>query len=162
MQESIAVGASKVCAVDRVLHRLQMASELGADLTINIAEGDTEARIKGEFGEVDVFIDATGYDVYDFALKVLKAGGKLVMYGVPDSGVRYNGTRAFFKDIQFCGGDKSRLQEIAALGLNFVTKGKVKLGTFTTHHFPLEVVPEAIQLVLNHPEETIGVVIDIC
>ena len=162
LQEALASGASRLCAVDRLSSRLEMAETLGAQITVNVTEGDAEARIADEFGEADVFIDATGYDVYDLGTKVLKRSGRLVMYGVPDSGVTYNGTRAFFRNIQFCGGDKSNRAEIAAAGLNLVSEGKVRLGAFTTHHFPLDAVPEAIQLVLDHPEKAIGVVIDVC
>ena len=161
LQESIALGASRTCAVDRVPNRLRKARELGADVAVNVAEGDAESQIKAKFGEADVFVDATGFDVYDLGIRVLKTNGILIMYGVPDSGVAYSGTRAFFKKIQFRWGNASRFEETMETAMRFVAEGKVRLGAFTTHHFPLESAPEAIQLALDHPEEVIGVVIDV-
>ncbi|MEW6357975.1 MAG: zinc-binding dehydrogenase [Planctomycetota bacterium] len=161
VQESLAVGAAKVCAIDLHDMRLEKAREVGAALTINASAGDPEEEIREKFGRVDVFIDATGFDVYDLAARVLRPGGRLVMYGVPDSGVRYNGTRAFFKGIRFCGGDKSDRMGTTAEALGHVQRGAIRLEAFTTHHFTLDDMPRVMELVLNRPGEALGVIIDI-
>ena len=161
VQESLALGAARVCPVDLHDLRLEKAREVGAHLTVNASNRDPEEAIKEQFGLVDVFIDATGFDVYDLGVRVLKPGGRLVMYGVPDSGVHYNGTRAFFKAIRFCRGDKSNRMATIAQALVHVARRTIRLAAFTTHHFTLDEIPDAVRLVLEHPEQIVGAVIDI-
>jgi L-iditol 2-dehydrogenase len=161
MQESLAVGAGCLCALDLHPLRLEMARRICADVAVCAAEGDFEQRVLDAFGEADVFIDATGYDVYDLAIRLLKDGGRLVTYGVPDSGVHYNGTRAYFKNIEFCRSDKSDWPRIVAAGLELVRQGKIDLGAFTTHHFTLDEVPAAVRMALDEPDQCLGLVIDV-
>jgi 2-desacetyl-2-hydroxyethyl bacteriochlorophyllide A dehydrogenase len=161
LQESLAVGAKKVCAVDRHPVRLEKAKEVGAHVCVNASACDPEGEIKERFGPVDVFIDATGFDVYDLGVRLLKPGGRLVMYGVPDSGVHYNGTRAFFKAIRFCGRHRTDVRATAAEALRHVAQGAIRLEAFTTHHFALEQVPDMLRFVLEHPDQILGAVVDI-
>ena len=161
LQHVAALGAGAICAVDLVGNRVEMARGLGATLAVNASECEPAATILREFGQADVFIDATGWDVYDFGLKLLKPGGRVVCYGVPDSGVHYNGTMAFFKAITFHRGFHASIQESIGAAMKLVADDKIKLGAFTTHHFPLDGVPAAVRLVLHHPEHAIGVVIDV-
>jgi len=161
LQGCLALGAAKVGVIDKCENRLQVAKKLGAHLTLKADDEKMERILLDQLGEIDIFIDATGYDVYDLGIRLLKPGGKLIMYGVPDSGVNYDGTRAFFKGIQFCNEKEYPPQKVVGRALKLVQEGKIKLQGFTTHHFPLSGVPEAINLALNHPEKCLGIVIDI-
>ena len=160
LQECLALGAAKVGVIDKYENRLQIAKSLGAHLILKADDKKMEGVLLEQLGEIDVFIDATGYDVYDLGVRLLKGGGKLIMYGVPDSGVNYDGTRAFFKGIKFCNNKEYPPQKVLESALKLVEEGKINLGGFTTHHFPLSGVPEAINLALNHPGECLGIVID--
>ncbi|MBI3921120.1 MAG: zinc-binding dehydrogenase [Armatimonadetes bacterium] len=161
LQESGAVGAQKVCAVDMHSLRLEKAKDAGADVCINASAGDPETEIREMFGPADVFIDATGFDVYDLAVRVLRPEGRLVMYGVADSGVRYDGTRAFFKKIRFCTDYKTDKKATTFEAMRYVETGAIRLDVFTTHHFSLDQVPQALQLVVEHPDQIVGAVIDV-
>lgn len=161
LQESRAVGARKVCAVDLHPLRLEKAKDAGADVCINASAGDPETEIKERFGPADVFIDATGFDVYDLAVRVLEPEGRLVMYGVADSGVHYDGTQAFFKRIRFCTDHETDKRATTLEAMRYVADGVIRLDVFTTHHFTLEQIPEALELVVDHPEQIVGAVIDV-
>ena len=161
MQESLAVGAGRVCVLDLYPLRLQIAGDMGAEPALCASSKDLEGRVREQFGEADVFIDATGHDVYDLGIRLLKEGGRLVMYGVPDSGVHYDGTRAYFKGIAFCKADKSDWPRTVRAALEHVEQGRIDLGAFTTHHFLLEDAPKAIQMALSVPEKVLGLVIDV-
>lgn len=161
LQESRAVGARRVCAVDLHPLRLEKAKDAGADVCINASAADPEQEIRDRFGCADVFIDATGFDVYDLGVRVLKPEGRLVMYGVPDSGVRYDGTRAFFRKIRFCSDCRTNKKAATLEALRHVASGAIRLDVFTTHHFRLDQVPEALRLVVEHPEQIVGAIIDV-
>lgn len=161
LQESRAVGARRVCAVDLHQLRLEKAKDAGADVCIDASACDPETEIRERFGPADVFIDATGFDVYDLAVRVLRPEGRLVMYGVADSGVRYDGTRAFFKKIHFCNDYKTDKKATTFEAMRYVETGVIRLDVFTTHHFTLDRVPQALQLVVEHPDQIVGAVIDV-
>ena len=112
------------------------------------------------FGEADAFIDATGWDVYDIGMRLLQTGGRVFAYGVPDSGVHYDGTLAYFRDIRILckvydfERTVDRMQKLLA-------EGRIDLKTFVTHHFPLERAPEAVLMAVEEPGKVLGMVIDV-
>jgi L-iditol 2-dehydrogenase len=165
LQQCLAVGAEAVLCADRHDLRLDIAARLGATATVNTEREDLE-RVTGElFGEADVCIDATGWDVYDIGIRLLRNGGKLIAYGVPDSGVHYDGTRAYFRNTRFI--TKSSpyatppVEDTRGRIGRLLQRGRIDLRTFVTHHFPLEGVPEAVHMALEQPDKVLGMVIDV-
>ena len=97
-----------------------------------------------------------------FFVRLLRFEGKIICYGVPDSGVHYNGTIAFFRAIDFRRAGPYGKDAAVRRCLDLWRAGKLNLKTMPTHHFPLDRIVEAIDLTLDHPEECLGVVIDVC
>jgi len=165
LQQCVAAGAEVVLCADRHDLRLDIAARLGATATVNIRREDPE-RATGElFGEADAFIDATGWDVYDIGIRLLRMGGKLIAYGVPDSGVHYDGTLAYFRSIRFVTKsspyESPPVQDTRGRIQRLLREGCIDLRTFVTHHFPLEGAPEAVRMALEQPDEVLGMVIDV-
>ena len=165
LQQCLAVGAEAVLCADRHDLRLEIAAKLGATATVDTEREGLERATKELFGEADAFIDATGQDVYDIGIRLLRSGGKVIAYGVPDSGVHYDGTRAFFRGIRFltkssafasppAEGTRERMEKL-------LERGCMDFKTFVTHHFPLEGAPEAVRMALEEPEKVLGMVIDV-
>ena len=166
LEQCLALGVKGLLCADRHPLRLEIAKRLGARETVNTEQEDIEARVRDLFGKADAFIDATGWDVYDTGVHVLRPGGKIIQYGVPDSGVHYDGTRAFFSSIRFLGrapdfksvaSQKERFRHMADL----LDRGAMDFRTHVTHHFPLEQTPEAVRMAAEEPEKVLGMVIDV-
>lgn len=165
LQQCVAAGAQAVLCADRHDLRLRIATRLGATAAINTQREDPVSATGEALGEADVFIDATGWDVYDTGIRLLRPGGRLIAYGVPDSGVHYDGTRAYFRDIRFitkrtpyavqpAEDTRERMNRL-------IRRGLIDLQTFVTHHFALDSAPEAIRTALDNPAEALGIVIDV-
>jgi L-iditol 2-dehydrogenase len=165
LQQCVAAGAEAVLCADRHDLRLGIAARLGATATVNTERDDPQGATRELFGEADVFIDATGWDVYDVGIRLLRAGGKVIAYGVPDSGVHYDGTVAYFRNIRFV--TKSSpyasppVEDTRGRMQRLLREGRIDLRTFVTHHFPLEGAPEAVRMSLEQPDEVLGIVIEV-
>lgn len=166
LQQCLAVGAEAVLCADRHDLRLEIAAKLGATATVNTEHEDLEAATKELLGEADAFIDATGQDVYDIGIRLLRSGGKVIAYGVPDSGVHYDGTRAFFRGIRFLTksshyASPPRLASVFDRIEELIEEGCMDFDTLVTHHFPLEGAPEAVRMAIEEPGRVLGMVIDV-
>jgi len=165
LQQCLAAGAEAVVCADRHDLRLRIAARLGATATVNTEREDLERATCKLLGEADVFIDATGWDVYDIGIRLLRQGGRLIAYGVPDSGVQYDGTRAYFRDIQFITKPSPYLtppaEDTRGRIARLLRSGSIDLRSFVTHHFPLEDVPTAVRMALEEPGKVLGMVIDV-
>ena len=166
LEQCLALGVSGFIVADRHPLRLDIARRLGATVTVNTEREDLEAAVKKHFGEADAFIDATGRDVYDLGIRVLRPDGKFIAYGVPDGEVRFNGTLAFFKGIRFLvrpyDFKKPRVLEPTFAHMRrLIEKRCIDFKSHVTHRFPLERTEEAIRLVVEKPGECLGIVIDV-
>ncbi len=166
LEQCRALGVSGLICADRHEVRLDIARKLGAPTTVNTTREDLGAVVKREFGEADVFIDATGWDVYDIGVRLLRPDGKLIAYGVPDSGVHYDGTLAFFKGVHFLIRPYD-FKTPPVLGPTFermrrlVDERKMDFRTHVTHRLPLEQTEEAVRLAADAPEKCLGIVIEV-
>ena len=160
LQQSLACGAADVICADRHDLRLEIAASLGAAATVNVERDDLQAVVRDTLAEADGVIDATGWDVYDQAMKLLRAGGKVIAYGVPDSGVHFDGTRFYFRGLRIL----TKVYDFGATTARMAAlldSGCMDLTTFVTHHFPLERAPDAIRMALDEPGECLAMVIDV-
>ena len=75
-----------VTAVDVVDEKLELATRLGADATVNAADVDPVAALK-DAGGVDIaIVTAATSSVFEQAFRSLRRGGKLVAVGLPKDG----------------------------------------------------------------------------
>ncbi|MBV2134629.1 NAD(P)-dependent alcohol dehydrogenase [Pseudomonas sp. MAP12] len=144
-------GASTIIAVDGVNERLQIARQLGADVTLNFREVDVVDEILKLTGGrgVDAAIEALGTQTtFESALRVLKPGGTLSSLGVysSDLTIPLGAFHAGLGDnkivTSLCPGGKERMRRL----LNVVASGRVDLGALVTHEYKLEQIVEAYDL----------------
>ncbi|HEX7878727.1 MAG TPA: NAD(P)-dependent alcohol dehydrogenase [Candidatus Eisenbacteria bacterium] len=157
-------GASLVIGVDGIPERLRLASQLGADMTINYRETDpVEAIMKLTDGRgVDVAIEALGTQgTFENALRVLRPGGTLSSLGVY-SGKLSVPLEAFAAGLgdhrivtTLCPGGKERMRRL----LNVVNSGNVSLKPLVTHRFPLERLEEAYALFASQEKGVLKIAI---
>ena len=80
-------GAELILACDRVPHRLQLARQMGADVTLNINEDDFFGAVmeKTQGRGVDIAFDAAGSpQTINTGLKSTRNGGRFVLIGIPE------------------------------------------------------------------------------
>ena len=163
-QEAKLSGALSVIGIDRHTNRLDKARELGVDMTVDVSRENPIEAIAAEFGSCDVVIDATGENVVDTALEVIRRKGKYLAYGCSDEPVTYDAGLAFYKGIDFVGLKERPMTEIADLmrrGQKLVSRGLLKISPLITHHLPLEKVVEGVEMCYRSPDRCIKIVIDI-
>ncbi|MFZ6658151.1 NAD(P)-dependent alcohol dehydrogenase [Undibacterium sp. TJN19] len=157
-------GASLIIAVDGIPGRLEMAKQLGADITIDYNKTDPLTEImrltKGQ--GVDVAIEALGTQLtFESCLRALKPGGRLSSLGV------YSGKISLPLDAfaaglgnhkiitTLCPGGKERMRRL----MNVVASGRVNLESMVTHRFKLDQIEEAYDLFANQRDGVLKVAI---
>jgi threonine dehydrogenase-like Zn-dependent dehydrogenase len=144
-------GASLIVGIDSNDERLAMARRFGADVTLNISEGDPVGRIKKltEGRGVDVAIEALGQqETFENALLAMRPGGTLSSLGVY-SGKVVAPYQAFYAGLgdqkiitTLCPGGKERMRRLMAM----IEHHRVDLRPLVTHHFALDDIQSAFDL----------------
>ena len=158
------LGASTIIAVDSNDHRLGIAKQMGADLTLNFKNCDVVdeiMKITGG-GGVDSSIEALGTQAtFESALRVLKPGGTLSSLGVysSDLTIPLGAFAAGLGDHRIvtalCPGGKERMRRL----MNVVASGRIDLGLMVTHQFKLDDIVAAYELFANQRDGVLKVAI---
>lgn len=163
-QEARLSGAVEVVGIDRHQNRLEKAIELGVDRVIDVRREDPVEVVRRSYGSCDVVIDATGANVIDSAVKMIRTKGKYLVYGCSDGSVTFDAGAAFYKGIDFVGvksPSRVRVADLMRRGEQLVARGQLKIAPLITHHLPLEEVREGVEMCCAHPEKCIKIVIDV-
>ncbi|MFO7247444.1 MAG: alcohol dehydrogenase AdhP [Bacillota bacterium] len=131
-----------VVAVDIVDEKLELATKLGADATINGAKVDPAQEIQERFGGVQAAISvAVTRKAFDQAYRSLKRGGTLVVVGLPNEELPLPIFDTVLNGVTVKGsivGTRKDLQE----ALEFAAQGKVRVNIETQ---PLEKINEVFE-----------------
>jgi threonine dehydrogenase-like Zn-dependent dehydrogenase len=157
-------GASTIIAVDGNDHRLEMASRLGADVTLNFNRCDVVDEImkltKGR--GVDASIEALGLQsTFEQALRVIKPGGTLSSLGVYSSDLKIPldafaaGLGDHKINTALCPGGKERMRRL----MNVLASGRLDLKPLVTHHFRLDDIVAAYDLFSHQRDGVLKVAI---
>jgi len=145
------MGASLVIGIDSVAPRLEMAGRFGANVTLNINDGDPVPAIKRltEGRGVDVAIEALGrQETFESALRAVRPGGTLSSLGVYSGKLvaPYEALHAGLGDQKIvttlCPGGKERMRRLMAM----IANHRVDLTSLVTHRFALDDIHEALDL----------------
>jgi len=161
LQAAEAHGATWAAIVDIVGYRLDLARELGADITINASEGDPVQRIReltGGLG-VDITYECVGLEqTMRQCLAALKKGGTAMALGVFENPeVKLNLQDMVNRELQ--------IRAILAYvwdfqtALELVASGRIRLKPLISHTFPLSRIKEAFELLLDKREKVMKVII---
>ena len=144
-------GASLIIGIDANGERLEVARRFGANVTLNITDGDPVPEIKRltDGRGVDVAIEALGrQETFEAALRSLRPGGTLSSLGVYSGKLvaPYEAIYAGLADQKIvttlCPGGKERMRRLMAM----VANRRVDLSPLVTHRFSFDRISEAIDL----------------
>ena len=158
------LGATTIIAVDSNEHRLGIARQLGADVTLNFKQCDVVDEVmKLTAGKgADSSIEALGLQAtFESALRVLKPGGTLSSLGVysEDLTIPMSAFAAGLGDHQIrtalCPGGKERMRRL----MNVLAANRLDLGLLVTHQYKLDDIVPAYELFSHQRDGVLKVAI---
>lgn len=145
-----AVGAAKVIAIEVNEYRLNLAKEIGADVTINPLKEDVINRVHEETEGlgVDVVTEMSGSPIaIEQALKYIKLGGRMAMLGIPTEDVKMDVANGIvFKGIQIHGIVGRKMYDTWYQVKGLIASGNLNLDKLITHRFDLEDYEKGMEL----------------
>lgn len=152
------VGA-RVIATDLISARVELAAKHSADRTVDASAQPLEEVVREESPDgADVVIDTTGdHRIFDQCLRLIRREGRIAMQGYyPDPIlIDFHPTHLQRPTVTFpCGWDDEFNDELA----EDMATGRVAIEPLITHRFPFHDAAAAYELVLEHPELTLGMV----
>lgn len=151
---------AKVLTADTISERVELSRRHAADCAVNSLEESLAKRIE-EFTEgrgADVVIDTSGSaGMVQQEVEFLKRFGKLVFQGwyPPPSALDLHRMQLKFVSALFPCGHSG---EAVARCMRWMREEKLRLQPLITHRFRPEQAPEAYELVLHRPQDTMGIV----
>jgi L-iditol 2-dehydrogenase len=155
LQAARALGAQAVYVADLLASRLALATQLGADGTIDtsresLAEGLT--RLAGDPAAIDVFADCVGGAgaVLDQCLALANRGSRVVMLGVLGAKYHLPHLPDFVEhELTLLGTTMYTPQDYREV-LDLMAAGQIRTAGIVTHRFPLERAPEVLAAMDAH------------
>jgi alcohol dehydrogenase len=144
-------GASLIIGIDASADRLEAAGRFGANVTLNVNDGDPIPEIKRltDGRGVDVAIEALGrQETFENSLRAVRAGGTVSSLGVYSGKLvaPYEALHAGLGDQKIvttlCPGGKERMRRLMAM----IANRRVDLSPLITHRFSLDDIHDAFDL----------------
>jgi 2-desacetyl-2-hydroxyethyl bacteriochlorophyllide A dehydrogenase len=153
------VGA-RVITSDLIAARVELSAQYSADRAVNAGREDLASVIREEAPEgADVVIDTTGSsDIFPLCRQLMRDEGRIALQGYyPDPiCIDFHPTHLKHATVTFpCGWDVAD-DEALAVDLG---SGAVTIAPLITHRFGFRQAADAYELILEHPEESLGVVL---
>ncbi len=151
---------ARVMVVDRLASRLTLATTFGAEVTVDASGEDAEAAVAGwtsEDGAICVFEASGAPAVLEQAVRVVGASGTIVVVGLSTE-------PACIPLISFTRKELNVLGSRNNLGVfdravETVGRHALDIGQLVTHRFPFDQAGEALELLIEHPEQTEKVIV---
>jgi bacteriochlorophyllide a dehydrogenase len=152
---------ARVIGTDLVQLRLSLGAKYSVDSVIDSSIDDIRSKVLDAAADgADVVIDTTGNSqIFDLCRDLVRYEGRIALQGVyPDPIViEHHPTHLKRVTLTFpCGWDTSDDQALA----RDISEGVFQISPLITHQVPYRDASAAYDLLLRHPERTLGMVID--
>jgi L-iditol 2-dehydrogenase len=155
-------GVGKIYVTDKIDARLAAAKKAGAYWTGNPDKADVVKDISSaEPLLLDYVFECCGQqEAADQAIKLLKPGGKLMIIGIPEFD-RWSFVADDFRRKEICVQNVRRQCDCAQAALDLISGGAVNVDIMATHHFKLEKIADAFNLVGDYKDGVIKAMISL-
>jgi L-iditol 2-dehydrogenase len=147
-------GAARIISADRLPHRLALAREMGADMTVDIRqESAVEAVLDVTGGRgAHLVVDAAGRpDSLNPAFRAARRGGRVVLIGIPsESPMPADLHAALDREVALYSVKRSNHNDDEAIAL--IASGQVAASRLVTHAFALECADRAFETVAGYAD----------
>jgi L-iditol 2-dehydrogenase len=156
-----AAGATTTIITDVQPNRLVLARELGATVTADVSSDDAVA-LAHELTEgrgVDAAIECTGVSAAMLTgLKSVKRGGTLVWVGMTDDEYTIPAVMAIRRELDIRG--IFRYHHTYPPAIDLIATNRVAVARLITHRFPLDDLPEAMEIAHTGRDGAVKVMIE--
>ncbi len=158
-----AAGAGRTILVDLEDRRLEVASRLGADVTINPGResvSDATGAATGGDGP-DLVIEAAGTAAtVRQSIELVRRGGTVVWIGLPSQDpCEVSALQAIDKEVDILG--IFRYANVYPDAIRLAASGKIDLTPLVTHRFPLEEARRALDTVAEQKSAAVKVLVEV-
>lgn len=164
MQAALWAGAKEIIITDLLDYRLKKALELGADEAINPMSGKhLSTVVKEKWGSeaADVIYDCVSTEeTLSQAIEIARKGTKIVTIGCPQGKLSVDVIWIQNNELELIG-SVTYVRDDFITAMDLIRKKKIKMLPLLTHHFKLEDIDKAFQLMLEKKDEVIKVLIKI-
>lgn len=152
MQSCKALGAGQVHVADLDEWKLELASKLGADGTVNVSNEDLEEGLKKLVGgskEIDVFYDCVGQKgkVFDQILQLARRGSRVVIIGVLQNQFTIPHLPDFIQHELSLSGTTMYVPQDYRDVIGFMGEGAIKTEGMITHYFSLRDIKKVFDMI---------------
>jgi L-iditol 2-dehydrogenase len=157
------LGADFVALTGTRESRLALGGVFGADLVLNVRDGDTVSRVRAVSGGdgVDVVLECSGApSAVDDALAMAKRGGRVVLVGFFPEPVTTDLNHAVMNGITIHTVRGEGAGSVAR-AVSLAGQGRIDTDSLITHHFPLDAVAEAFDTYAERRGDAIKVMLDV-
>ena len=157
-----ATSSCAVVAADLLDERLAVARRCGADVTINPRQHDLRLEwVRALLPEFDVVFECSGDPAcVDQGQTLLRPGGTLMLVGIPPGdAVFFNPHPMRRNELRFQ--NVRRQNGCVEPVIKLIANGRLDPTPLVTHHFPMENVSAAFELVAGYRDGVIKAVIDL-
>ncbi len=164
-----ALGAEAVVGWDLYPMRRDMGAKLGCDLVDTSLNPDAATRVLSAVGEIDIVMDAMGDDVspqedtLDKAIATLRQGGRLVTYGHPPSGRRFNPFLFQRKGASLtCA--QTTMEQVTQMiyeAQRMIGDGTLDIASLVSEEVSLQDVPRALAQLRSDPNRFLKVIVNV-
>jgi L-gulonate 5-dehydrogenase len=149
-----------VAISDLIDRRLELACQMGADLTINSSQEDIAAMV-AEWTDGDmpnVVVEAVGHPrMIESAVQLVSAAGRVVVVGVTEQAAQIRGVDMTKKELTIYG-SRNNLS-LFAEAVAFVSANPELAATIVTDTFAFAQAIDAFEKAVHHPESVCKVVL---
>ncbi|XP_058825318.1 sorbitol dehydrogenase-like [Topomyia yanbarensis] len=144
-----AMGAAKICVLDLVQSKLDVAKEIGADVTLQIKKGDKEEDLVKKIHQLlgvapDISIECTGAEpCVRLGILATEIGGVLTLVGIGSTNMNLPITIALVREVEIRSG--FRYANAYPAALTMVANGTIDATKLISHHFDLKDSVEAFK-----------------
>jgi L-iditol 2-dehydrogenase len=153
-------GAWPVVCVTRSERKLELARDLGADVTVRSDDGALEQVREATRGGADVTIECAGkVATLASAVAMARPGGRILAYGtIAETEGRFPFYDLYYKELAITNARAARPEDFL-VAIGSVASGRVRLDPLVTHRFPLARTADAFQA--DQMPEALKVVVDV-
>ena len=162
---AVAAGAREVITTDLFDNRLELAEELGVDLTYNsrYAEDELDEVIKSQFGAAksDLIYDCVGIEpTLNQGLSIARKGSQIMLVGVPGEDLTVNAALIQDGEIDLKGSLMYVRRDFLE-AIDLVESGQIDVNKLISHRFAFKDIDEAFELAVDESknDETMKILV---
>ena len=163
-QSAKGLGAKSVLITDVSDFRLQKAKECGIDFTVNTLRANFGDAVAAAFGpdKADVIFDCAGVNAsIGQAIRHARKGSSIILVAVFEGIAQVD--LAVLNDHELCLNTSMMYRhEDYLTAIDLVTKGKVRLSTLISAHFPFREYNSAYEYIDKNRDKALKILIDVC